>query len=255
VITYSVTNQKGGVGKTVITAALGACLAELGYQVLLVDLDPQGHLTTGATGLPPTEPPVTLANAMLGEWIGYPKLLIASWRDRLDVIPTNLDGFLLDQRLIPLRGREYQLARVLEPLADDYDFCLIDAPPSLGILTDNALVAAGRVLIPVQALDSSLAALQLLIDQIRSLEQSLGVSVEIAGLVLNQYDARRGTVVTTAREALESLSVPMLGVVHDRAVINESWRRHVPLIEHAPDSTSAAEFRQLARLVAGRAAV
>lgn len=248
--TFSVTNQKGGVGKTVTTAGIGAALRELGYRVLLVDLDPQGHLTTGATGVPKATAPATLANKLLGEYAGSLKDLIQEWRPGLDVIPTNLDAFLVEQRMVPIRGREKRLAEVLAEVDDVYDFCLIDAPPSLGILTDNALIAAGRALIPVEALDSSIEALQLLIDQIRTMEAQLTVRIDIVGLVLGRYDARQGDVVTSSKKALEQLPVPMLGVVHDRADIRRAWRTKTPITESAPSSDSADVFRSIAKQVA-----
>jgi chromosome partitioning protein len=253
---YSVTNQKGGVGKTATTAGIGAALTELGYRVLLVDLDPQGHLTTGATGVPEAEKSVTLAKALLGEDVPLNQL-VTPWRPNLDVIPTNQDSFLVEQALTPMRGREYQLERVLAGLSDDYDFCLIDAPPSLGILTDNALVAARRVLIPVEALDSSIAALDLLIKQIRSIELGLresNVSIEVVGMIISRYNPREGDVVTSSKAALERLPVPLLGVVHNRAVIREAWRTHTPITEYAPTSGSAETFRQIAKHVARNAA-
>lgn len=251
--TISVTNQKGGVGKTATTAQLGAALADLGYQVLLVDLDPQGHLTTGATGVRKAEPPATLAQAMTGEWHD-PKALVVEWRPRLDVIPTNLDSFFLEKKLYLERRQEYRLQEVLEGLADGYDFCLIDAPPSLGILTDNALVAAQRVLIPVQALDSSLDALGLLIEQVRAVEKGLRISIDVLGLVVTMYDARRGLVVRSVLEALDGLPLDRLAVIHDRAVVNEAWRAHQPVNEYDPESQTADEFRQLAITVARRCA-
>jgi chromosome partitioning protein len=252
--TISVTNQKGGVGKTVTTAQLGAALNELGYTVLLVDLDPQGHLTTGATGVPEAAASATLAGALLGEFTGELSDLIVSWRTGLDVIPTNLDSFLVEQRLVPVRAREKQLARVLASADEFYDFCLIDAPPSLGILTDNALLAAHGVIVPVEALDSSLKALDLLLQQIRTVEQALSLEIDILGLVIGRYDAREGGVVTSAREALEALPVPTLAVVHNRAHIREAWRLHAPITEYAPTSDSAETFRQLAKQIARRSA-
>src|SRR5512144_2664512 len=105
----AITNQKGGVGKTALTVNLGGALAEDGRRVLLVDLDPQGHLTE-ALRLVETTEPATLAQAMLGTWTGDPYQLVTVYRDRLHVIPTNVDGFLLEQRLYQERGREYRLA-------------------------------------------------------------------------------------------------------------------------------------------------
>lgn len=242
----AVINQKGGVGKTIITLNAGAALAELGYRVLIVDLDPQGNLTEAA-GLPESLPPATLANAMLARWAGDPAELVTSYRDNLDIIPTNLDAFLVERALYQERAQEHRLLRVLESMGDTYDVCLIDCPPSLGVLTDNALLAAGRALVPVQAEDSSLRALRLLLDQIRSLETGLRINVEVLGMVVNLFDRRRGRVATTTLATLRDMPLPVLAVVNDRASIREAWRAGASVLEYAPDSDAAAAFRTLAK--------
>lgn len=244
--TLAVINQKGGVGKTAITLNLGAALAELGYRVLLVDLDPQGHLTEAAS-LDETTDPATLANAMLGKWAGHPAELVTGYRERLDVIPTNVDAFLLERALYQERAQEHRLMRVLEQIAEPYDVCLIDCPPSLGVLTDNALVYAGQALVPVQSEDSTLRALRLLLDQIRSLEAGLRISVDVVGLVVNLYDKRRGRVVTSTLETLQGMALPILAVINDRTVVREAWRAGVPVTEYAGDSDAAQTFRALAK--------
>lgn len=244
----ALTNQKGGVGKTALTVNLGGALAEDGRRVLLIDLDPQGHLTE-ALGLAETTEPATLAQAMLGTWTGDPHQLVTAYRDRLHVIATNVDGFLLEPRLYQERGREYRLARILEPLADRYDVCLLDCPPSLGVLTDNALVAARRALIPVQAEDSTLRALRLLLQQIASLEVGLRLRVELVGMVVNGFDRRRGQVVTSTLAALRQMPLPVLGVLGDRAAVREVWRYRAPVVEHAPNCEAASMLRDLARAI------
>lgn len=240
-------NQKGGVGKTATTINLGAALAEKGYRVLLVDLDPQGHLTE-ACGLAETVAPATLAEAMLARWSGDPVELVSRYRPGLDVVTTNVDAFLLERALYQERAMEQRLARVLERLAGgDWEVCLIDCPPSLGVLTDNALVAAGRALLPVQAEDSTLRALRLLIEQVGSLQTALRMRVDMLGMVVNGYDRRRGHVVTSSMEALQGYeNLPVLAVVDDRAAVREAWRLSLPVLEHAPDSDAASAYRQLA---------
>jgi chromosome partitioning protein len=259
--TYAVVNQKGGVGKTATTVNLGAALAELGKGVLLVDLDPQGHLTR-ATGLPDAVPPATLAAALLGQWSGELRELVAQWRPGLYVVPTHADMFLLEPQMFARSGREYLLDRLLEQFAQAFDFCLIDCPPSLGALTDNALIAArrradrptGGVIVPVQAEDSSLDALRLLLAQIRTVEDALSVQIDVAGLVVNLYDGRRGLVVTSTLDAMRALpDLEVLEVIGDRTAVREGWRLHAPVVEHAPTSEAAGWYRGLAkRLVAGQ---
>jgi len=250
--TLAVINQKGGVGKTAITKNLGAALAELGYRVLLVDLDPQGHLTE-ACSLPETTTPATLAKTLLFDaaelTMDHALALVQPWRERVDVIATNIDSFLLERELYRVRGAEYRFQRVVELLeqADRWDACLIDCPPSLGVLTDNALVAAGQVLIPVQSEDSALRALRLLLQQINTMQAELRTTVEILGMVVNLYDARRGQIVTSTLDTLRQMPLEILTVIKDRATIREAWRAGVPVVEHDPTSEAAAQFRELAK--------
>lgn len=252
-------NQKGGVGKTAVTVNLGGALAEMGYRVLLVDLDPQGHLTE-ACSVEEATPPATLARTLLMDadklTAGHVEALIASWRDRIDIVPTNIDAFLLERELYRLRGVEWRLQRVLELVEarDVYDVCLIDCPPSLGVLTDNALVAAEQALVPVQSEDSALRALRLLLEQVATMQSELRISVDLVGMVVNLFDGRRGQIVTSTLEALKAMPLPILAVIGDRAAIREAWRVGAPVVEHAPDSDSAQVFRELAKALTSEGA-
>src|SRR5919205_4456970 len=183
--TFAIANQKGGVGKTTITINLGAALAELGFRTLLVDLDPQGHLTEGL-GLPEPEGVETLAALLLGRTTVPIQTLTVTHECGVAVIPASINLFLTERDLVHLRGREYRLMRVFEPLEDKYDYTLIDCPPTLGQLTDNALVAARKALVPIQPDDTSLRALEMLLDQVHSIREGLGLMVDIVGLVVNQ---------------------------------------------------------------------
>jgi chromosome partitioning protein len=252
----AVVNQKGGVGKTATTINVGAAFAEAGSRVLLVDWDPQGHLTR-SLGLPDSAPPATLTGALLGQWSGELRELITPFGERLDVIATNQDAFLLEPQMYARTGREYLLGSLLDALEPAYDVCLIDCPPSLGALTDNALAATwrrrpaerrGRVLIPVQAEDSSIDALRLLFDQMRTIEAALGMTLETAGLVVNLYDARRGNVATSTLKALSEIDgLNVLTVIGDRKEMREAWRLHQPVVAHAPTSDPAGWYRELAK--------
>src|SRR5919199_306288 len=243
--TIAVANQKGGVGKTTITINLGAALAERGVRTLLVDLDPQGHLTEGL-GLSEPEGDETLAAAILGRTSIPIKTLTVTHGCGVDIIPASLDLFLTERDLVHLRGREYRLMRVFEPLEDKYDYTLIDCPPTLGQLTDNALVAARKALVPIQPEDTSLRALEMLLDQIYSIREGLGLTVEIVGLVVNQAD---DTLVT--RRTLETLGravpVPILASIRRRVRLKEAWAKGKPVTMTEPQGDAAEAFRTLAQ--------
>lgn len=255
--TLAVLNQKGGVGKTATTLNLGGALAELGYRVVMIDLDPQGHLTE-ACGTSEAIRPDALYDVLLAETGAVTTetvaRLVTTWRDGVDIIPTTVEMFMLERQLYQHRGMEWRLQLVTERLEalGVYDVCLIDCPPSLGALTDNALVAARRVLIPVQAEDSTFRALRLLLEQVASAQADLRIEIEILGMVVNLLDKRRGRVVTTALEELHKMpTLSVLSEIRDLKEVREAWRESLPVVAYAPDSPSAGEFRQLAKLIAG----
>lgn len=250
--TLAVVNQKGGVGKTTVAINLAAGLAELGERVLLVDLDPQGDATTGLGFEEQYEAEVpSLLSALTGRLppgTTVRNLIVTA--PPLDLLASNLDLALAERLLLTEHGREHLLARrVLSGLADHYDWCLIDCPPSLGVLTDNAIVAAGEVLVVIKPEGKSLRALGLLLDQIASLRQGLDVSAEIVGVVIAAHDDTR--VARRVDEDLAALPVPVLGRIRKRVAVDEAWERHQTVLEYEPDGYTAVAFRELAVRVAG----
>lgn len=263
-------NQKGGVGKTASTKGLAGALTEQGRRVLLVDWDPQGHLTE-ALGAPETTPPATVAERILGHWSGPVGELVWRHETGIDVLATNVDAFLLAAQLYPTRAKEFRLAALLDELdaydeyegSYPYDDVLIDCPPELGVLTDNALWAVRRtgsarrsgVVVPALAEDSTLRALRLLLAQIDSLQAQLAVTVDVLGLVINAYDRRRGGIVTSTMHALTALpGLEHLATVDDLKHVREAWRAQTPVVQHAPESPSAASYRELVRALDGQGA-
>lgn len=258
----AVVNQKGGVGKTATALGMAGALAELKRRVLLVDWDPQGHLTE-ALGAPEATPPATVAARVLGQWSGPARELVWSHPSAgVDLLPTNVDAFLLAAHLYPSRGKEFRLSALLDELAADYDDILIDCPPELGVLTDNALWAVREpsaekapdapngVIIPAEAEDSSLRALSLLLAQIDSLQKQLNAAVTTLGLVINAYDSRRGGIVTSTMQALSELpNLRHLAVIEDLKWVREAWRNRVPVVHYAPDSPTAQQYRDLTATV------
>jgi chromosome partitioning protein len=182
----AICNQKGGVGKTALTINLGAALAEQGKKVLLIDLDPQGHLTEGV-GVKDLylKEKNTLFEAMTDHKGDDDKLIHRIPHEKFDLIASSYQMALIEQKLFMTRNREHKLRELLDEVSKDYDFVLIDCPPNLGNLTDNALNAARRVVVPIQAETSSLRALDLLFDQIESVEHGLKIQVAMLAVVPN----------------------------------------------------------------------
>ncbi|MGW1675667.1 ParA family protein [Streptomyces sp. NPDC002324] len=253
---FSMTNQKGGVGKTANTINLGAALAEFGRRTLLVDWDPQGHLTE-ALGIPESPGERTMKRWVLGEWSGDPHELLVEYRPNIFVLPTALDMFLLDKGLYATTNREMRLAHLLEHFEDDFDTAAIDAPPSLGIGTECALMAARRrpdrragLLIPVEAEDSSIRALRLLLRQVGILSTEMRTDIDILGLIPSRYDIRDGEIVTSMLDAFRGLGEPpVIAEIRKRTDIRKAWREKKSVLEYAPRSEAADWYRDLAKVV------
>lgn len=254
-------NQKGGVGKSATTLNVGAAMAEVGRRTLLVDFDPQGHMTKALGVTPAPAGGANLARALLGQWSGELGELVVQCAPNLYMIPTSLDMFMLASQMLNRPARETTLSRFLDALDDVFDEALIDTQPALEVLTDNALVAArdrgdgSQVIIPVQAEDSSIDALRLFLHQISTLEEGLQITIRISGLVVNLYDSRRGKIATTSLDAFKQMpNLDVLAVIQDRKEIREGWRLKESVLTHAPASEPAEWYRDLAKTLLGSAA-
>jgi chromosome partitioning protein len=185
---FAVVNQKGGVGKTTTSVNLAAALAQAGRRVLLVDLDPQGNATMGS-GIDKRTVGRTVYHVLLGlgELAG---VRVRVERGGFDLLPANRELAGAEIELVELEGRETRLKNALERVTDEYDFILIDCPPSLSLLTVNALTAAQRVLIPMQCEYYALEGLSDLVATIKRVRVNLNPQLEIAGLLRTMYDPR-----------------------------------------------------------------
>lgn len=257
----AVLNQKGGVGKTAITAGVAGALADAGRRVLAVDLDPQGHLTVSALQMPrvETEAP-SLATVLAGDSTtkaaDLPKRHSTTEAGGvLDVLPTSLRMWTAVRDLDKRPDRERQLGRLLGDLAatERYDHVLIDCPPALDVLADNALAAADGILIPAQPDDTSVEALRILLAQLAALERGLNrAPLDRHGLVASCYRTPLSLVHRTTMEALAALDgLPILAHCPLSVVVPEAWRKGEPVTRYAPDHQVSEAYRSLADMLEG----
>jgi chromosome partitioning protein len=187
VITIAVTNQKGGVGKTTTTINLGAYLARAGASVLIVDLDPQGNATSGLAINKAALEQKTVYELLRGESTAA-DIILATAQKKLSILPTGTELAASEVELVSAQAREFVLKKALQGL--DFDYVLIDCPPSLSLLTINALTAADKVLIPVQTEFYALEGLGQLIDLVQRVRASVNPHLELLGVLMTMYDSR-----------------------------------------------------------------
>ena len=254
----AICNQKGGVGKTTLTINLGAALANLGERVLLIDLDPQGHLTEGV-GFKELylENSPTLYDALTGGKGAKPEHLIHKHpTEPFSVIPSHYQLMLAEQSLFMSRNREHKLKDLLARLDNQFDWTLIDCPPALGNLTDNALNASRQVIVPIQAEATSIRAIDLLFDQIESVERGLNVDIRILAVVPNlvQDSALAKRILSDLRQTVPQVT-PF--EIRKRVMLQNAWSHGCSIFAYQV-STNAEEqtrveladiYRQLAHFV------
>ncbi|QOE67899.1 ParA family protein [Corynebacterium diphtheriae] len=250
----SMCNQKGGVGKTTSTINLGACLAEAGRKVLLVDLDPQGALSAGLN-IPHEELEITVYNLLVDRHTSIHQAIHHTSVDGLDLVPANIDLSAAEIQLVNEVGREQTLARALRPVMRDYDFIILDCQPSLGLLTVNALTCSHGVIIPMECEYFSLRGLALLTDTVEKVRDRLNFDLEIVGILVTMFDRRT----THAREVMSRVIEVFEDRVFDTVITRtvrfpETSVAGEPITMWAPSSQGAQQYRQLAREVIERTA-
>ena len=245
-------NQKGGVGKTTTTINLGACLAELGRRVLVVDFDPQGAASVGL-GVNANELDLTIYNLLMDRSADITEIIRPTAIENLDVLPANIDLSAAEVQLVGEVARESVLARVLRPVLDDYDVVLVDCQPSLGLLTVNALTAAHGVLIPLECEFFALRGVALLIETIEKVRDRLNPRLEIDGIVATMYDARTLHAREVVERVHEAFGDNLLHTVISRTVkFPDASVAAEPITTYAPSHAGARAYRQLARELIAR---
>jgi chromosome partitioning protein len=246
----AIANQKGGVGKTTTTVNLGASLAELDYRVLVVDLDPQGNATTGL-GINPRTLEYTMYDVLLND-VSLDECIEPTEVKGLFVAPASLDLAGAEIELVPAFSRESKLKRALEEVIEDYDYVLIDCPPSLGLLTVNALVAASEVLVPIQCEYYALEGLGQLTRNVDLVQRNLNAQLEISAIVLVMYDARTRLGEQVASEVRAHFGPTVCRNVIPRNIrLSEAPSFGKPITTFDPSSRGAVAYRELAREVSG----
>jgi chromosome partitioning protein len=234
----AVANQKGGVGKTTTCVNLASALADMNYPTLLIDLDPQGNASVGC-GIDTRALEISALEVLLAE-CDIPAAMIRLEALGLDVLPSNSDLTAAEVSLLQIDGREYRLKKALEKIEQQYAWIIIDCPPSLNMLTLNALTAANSVLIPMQCEYYALEGLASLLETIEQVRSSVNPGLEIEGLLRTMYDGRNNLSGAVSEQLMEHFGERVFRTLIPRNVrVAEAPSHGLPVLRYAPASLGA----------------
>ncbi|HJA22906.1 MAG TPA: AAA family ATPase [Candidatus Limosilactobacillus intestinavium] len=241
-------NQKGGVGKTTTSVNLGACLADAGKKVLLIDLDPQGNATSGL-GIDKKKIEQSVYDVLIND-VALHDVIRPSSHQGLDIAPTTIELSGAEVELTSMMARETRLKDGFEDVQDQYDYILIDCPPSLGLLTINAFTAADSILIPVQSEYYALEGLSQLINTIQLVRKHFNKNLKIEGVLLTMFDKRTNLGQEVNNEVKKFFGDQVYKTVIPRNVrLSEAPSRGLAIIDYDKRSTGAQVYQQLAKEV------
>ncbi|WP_416808720.1 sporulation initiation inhibitor protein Soj [Bacillus thuringiensis] len=244
----AIANQKGGVGKTTTSVNLGAGLAQVGKKVLLVDIDAQGNATTGV-GIEKSELDQCIYNVLV-EDADVQGVIQKTATEDLDVLPATIQLAGAEIELVPTISREVRLQRALQPVRDEYDYIIIDCPPSLGLLTINALTAADSVIIPVQCEYYALEGLSQLLNTVRLVQKHLNKNLAIQGVLLTMLDARTNLGIQVIDEVKKYFRDKVYRSIIPRNVrLSEAPSHGKPIMQYDAKSRGAEVYIDLAEEV------
>ena len=246
----AVVNQKGGVGKTTTAVNLAAALAETGRRVLLIDLDPQGNATM-ASGIDKRDAHPSNCEVLLGE--APARAAILQTPGKYDLLPSNTDLIAAEMQVMDMKDRETRLKQALEPIARDYQYVLIDCPPSLSLLTLNALAAADSVLVPMQCEYFALEGIAALTDTMEAVKRRLNPKLEIEGIVRTMYDVRNNLASAVSAELHKHFGDRVYRTVIPRNVrLAEAPSHGQSIVEYDRASRGGVAYLGLAGEIIGR---
>lgn len=240
-------NQKGGVGKTTTNINLGACLAMKDKKVLIVDIDPQGNSTSGI-GVRKRTLKKTLYDLLVDEKTSAKEVILHTKTKNLDLIPASVDLSGAEVELVSIEGRERRLKKVIDSIRDDYDFILIDCPPSLGLLTINSLTAVDSVLIPIQCEFYALEGVSQLLSTIELVKKNMNPDLYIEGVILSMFDGRTNLSIQVVQEVKNYFGSAVYSTVIPRNVrLAEAPSYGVPAISYDPSAAGSKAYMAFAK--------